>query len=75
LPQIAESNCNVVGLGWTMPPETARAQLGKDLVLQGNLDPCVLYADMPEVKKHTIKKLKNPLLVPKCSSIWLMDKY
>jgi len=59
LPQIAESNCNVVGLGWTMPAETARAQLGKDLVLQGNLDPCVLYADMPEVKKHTIKMLKS----------------
>jgi uroporphyrinogen decarboxylase len=59
LPQIAESNCDVVGLGWTMPIEIARAQLGDNKVLQGNLDPCVLYADLPEVKKQCTQMLKT----------------
>jgi len=59
LPQIAGSNCDVVGLGWTMPVEIAREQLGTEKVLQGNLDPCVLYADLPEVKKQCIQMLKT----------------
>jgi uroporphyrinogen decarboxylase len=59
LPQIAESNCNVVGLGWSMPVESARAQLGKEKVLQGNLDPSVLYAELPVIEKHTIEMLKT----------------
>lgn len=59
LPQIAESNCNVIGLGWTMPVETARAQLGANAVLQGNLDPSILYADLPVIKKRTVDMLKS----------------
>jgi uroporphyrinogen decarboxylase len=57
LSEIAASNCNVLGLGWTIPVETARATLGPNQVLQGNLDPCVLYAELSTVKKLSIEML------------------
>lgn len=57
LPQIAVSDCNVLGLGWTMPVKEARDQLGENQVIQGNLDPCVLYAEQATVKKYTIEML------------------
>jgi uroporphyrinogen decarboxylase len=53
LPEIAQASCNVVGLGWTFPPALARQQLGAHQVLQGNLDPCVLYSELPKVKDLT----------------------
>lgn len=57
LSEIAESNCNVLGLGWTIPVETARLKLGANQVLQGNLDPCVLYAELSTIKKLSIEML------------------
>jgi uroporphyrinogen decarboxylase len=57
LNEIAASSCNVVGLGWTVPAALARKHLGANQVIQGNLDPCVLYAEMPKVKELTRKML------------------
>lgn len=34
----------VLGLDWTVDPIEARRRLGPDVTLQGNLDPCTLYA-------------------------------
>lgn len=34
----------VIGLDWTVDPVEARNRLGPDVTLQGNLDPCALYA-------------------------------
>jgi uroporphyrinogen decarboxylase len=59
LPEIAQANCNVVGLGWTFPPALARQQLGANQVLQGNLDPCVLYSELPKVKDLTKNMLNT----------------
>jgi len=36
---------DVVGLDWTISPKKARAAVSADTLLQGNLDPCALYAD------------------------------
>lgn len=56
--KMAELNCNVIGLDWTINPTEARALLpGKSL--QGNLDPCVLYAEPPVIKQKTHKMLKQ----------------
>ena len=41
---IAKLNCNAIGLDWTTSPKEARTIM-KGKILQGNLDPCVLYAD------------------------------
>jgi uroporphyrinogen decarboxylase len=36
--------CAALGLDWNMSPQVVRSQVGKDKILQGNLDPCMLYA-------------------------------
>lgn len=44
LPIVKEAGADVVGLDWHTNLATARAQLGSDIAVQGNLDPTVLYA-------------------------------
>lgn len=39
----------VIGLDWTVDPVEARNRLGPDVTLQGNLDPCALYASEQEI--------------------------
>jgi uroporphyrinogen decarboxylase len=45
LEQIADTGCNALGLDWTIEIDEARSRVGDRVALQGNLDPCVLYAD------------------------------
>jgi len=40
---LSTSNYEVIGLDWTIDPKEAR-KLAGGKVLQGNLDPCALYA-------------------------------
>lgn len=58
LPELKELPCSVVGLDWTMDPVLARKAVGPDKTLQGNLDPCVLYASRDVIKKETEQMLK-----------------
>ncbi|MCS6821369.1 MAG: uroporphyrinogen decarboxylase [Microscillaceae bacterium] len=51
--------CACIGLDWTMHPVTSRQLIGENKVLQGNLDPCVLYADFDTIRKHTLQMLKD----------------
>jgi uroporphyrinogen decarboxylase len=46
--KISETSCNSIGLDWTIDPKTARAQAGNK-TLQGNADPCLLYADEKKI--------------------------
>ncbi|XP_076759334.1 uroporphyrinogen decarboxylase isoform X1 [Xylocopa sonorina] len=39
----------VLGLDWTVDPLEARRRFGPDITLQGNLDPCALYAPKQEI--------------------------
>ena len=54
---IALSTCSVIGLDWTMDIKESR-QLAGNKVLQGNMDPCLLYSDYANIEKETIKMLK-----------------
>lgn len=57
LNEFAQTNAAVIGLDWTMDIATSRAAtVGK--ALQGNMDPCVLYADKATIKKETEAMLK-----------------
>lgn len=57
LNEFAQTNASVIGLDWTIDIATARTStVGK--ALQGNLDPCVLYADKATIKKETEAMLK-----------------
>ena len=44
LEELADSGYEVVSLDWTIKPKHARSQCGEKVTLQGNLDPCALYA-------------------------------
>ena len=59
LREIAASNCNVVGLGWTTEAKVARALLGAEQVIQGNLDPCALYTDASRLVEMTNAMLSD----------------
>jgi uroporphyrinogen decarboxylase len=54
---ISKTSCFVVGLDWTVSPELARTE-APTKILQGNLDPCVLYADFATIRKETKNMLK-----------------
>lgn len=50
LQEIADTGCDVVGLDWTMNLGKARAQVGHQVALQGNLDPMVLFASPEQIQ-------------------------
>jgi uroporphyrinogen decarboxylase len=52
-----ETKCSVIGLDWTIDPLIARQQAaGK--TLQGNADPCLLYADEKKIIAETQSMLR-----------------
>ena len=59
IPAIAELNCNTVGLDWNMDIPGIRDEIGENRTLQGNLDPCALYASHGEVENLTRKMLDS----------------
>lgn len=46
-------DCEVVGIDWSVSPQEARQRVGAGKVLQGNLDPCQLYAPPERVAQAT----------------------
>ncbi|XP_059468498.1 uroporphyrinogen decarboxylase [Neocloeon triangulifer] len=44
LEELSKCGYDVISLDWTMDPELARKRVGPNITLQGNLDPCALYA-------------------------------
>jgi uroporphyrinogen decarboxylase len=50
--------CRTIGLDWNMDILESRKLLGPDKTLQGNLDPCLLYADHETIRNSTIEMLK-----------------
>lgn len=56
LAEFAATHCSVIGLDWTIEPQKARSE-APTKCLQGNLDPCVLYADKAMIKSETEKML------------------
>ncbi|MEO9531333.1 MAG: uroporphyrinogen decarboxylase [Crocinitomicaceae bacterium] len=57
--EIAQLNCQTVGIDWNMDIKQSRAILGADKTLQGNLDPCVLYADFKTIEEKTKNMLNS----------------
>ncbi|MCR6638455.1 MAG: uroporphyrinogen decarboxylase [Sporocytophaga sp.] len=55
--EMASLKCNTIGLDWNMDIKESRAIIGDTKTLQGNLDPCVLYASYDDIKKETQKML------------------
>jgi len=56
LHQLSKLTYDVIGVDWTVDPKVARQLVGKDAVVQGNLDPCALYGDDRTIKT-LVKKM------------------
>ncbi|WP_019988649.1 uroporphyrinogen decarboxylase [Rudanella lutea] len=54
---IGQLSCLVVGLDWNMDPAESRV-LVPNKTLQGNMDPCVLYADFDGVRAEVKRMLQ-----------------
>ena len=52
LEQMSCSGCDALGVDWTVDLKQARATIGKRVALQGNLDPCVLYAGPQTIRRE-----------------------
>ncbi|MEM1322171.1 MAG: uroporphyrinogen decarboxylase [Bacteroidota bacterium] len=59
LEAISEMDCQVIGLDWNLSPTESRRRVGEHKVLQGNLDPCCLYADRQRVQQQTLKMIQE----------------
>lgn len=59
LEDLGELPCEVIGLDWNTPPAFARARVGESKILQGNLDPCCLYADAETIEAGTKEMLRQ----------------
>lgn len=57
LNEIHHTSCSVVGLDWSIDPCVAREVVGFGKTLQGNADPCLLYADEETIARETKKML------------------
>lgn len=58
LANMSKLDCNTIGLDWTINPQDARIIVGSGKTLQGNADPCLLYADEKTIELEA-KKMVN----------------
>lgn len=59
LQDIINSGADVLGMDWTMDLGEVRKQIQDKAALQGNMDPCVLYAGKENIRKEVIKVLES----------------
>jgi uroporphyrinogen decarboxylase len=50
LEKMADTGCDALGIDWTMDLGEARRRVGDRVALQGNLDPCTLYASPAHIR-------------------------
>mmetsp|Transcript_18973 Transcript_18973/g.41180 ORF Transcript_18973/g.41180 Transcript_18973/m.41180 type:complete len:425 (+) Transcript_18973:78-1352(+) len=60
LEKLADSDYDVVGLDWGIKPESARRRIDRSKAsVQGNLDPCTLYASPERIRSEVGRMLKG----------------
>ena len=52
LEDMAATGADALGLDWTIDIGEARARVGESVALQGNMDPCVLYASPERIRRE-----------------------
>ncbi len=56
---MADTGCDALGLDWTLEISDARARVGDRVALQGNLDPCTLYASPDAIRSSVAEILEG----------------
>lgn len=56
---LAEIGADVLGVSWTEDLSVAKKQVNDKVALQGNLDPCVLFAPIPQIRKEVVQVLEK----------------
>ncbi len=59
LPAMKAAGGSVIGLDWRTPLDEGWKTLGYDTAVQGNLDPAVLFAPLPEIKRRVADILRR----------------
>jgi uroporphyrinogen decarboxylase len=59
LPLMKRAGGDVIGLDWRIPLDDGWALLGGDVAVQGNLDPIVLFAPLPEIRTRVHNILRR----------------
>lgn len=58
LPDMRETGADVMGLDWRIPLDEGWNAVGRDVAIQGNLDPVVLFADENEIRSRAAEILR-----------------
>lgn len=59
LEAMAETGCDALGLDWTVDIGSARARVGNQVALQGNMDPAVLRSDPARIEAEVATILQS----------------
>jgi uroporphyrinogen decarboxylase len=59
LEPLAATGCDALGVDWTVELSDARARVGGRVALQGNLDPCILFAQPERIRREVVRVLDS----------------
>jgi len=59
LEAIANTGCSAVGLDWSINLDVAKQRIGKEVALQGNMDPGILFGSPENIEKEVGRILKQ----------------
>jgi len=59
LEMMAASGCDALGIDWTLDLSVARQRVGAQVALQGNMDPCALYASPERIRSEVAAVLAS----------------
>lgn len=59
LERMGKSGVDIVSVDWTVDMADARKRLGKDMIVQGNIDPGVLFGSQDFIKNRIIDTVKK----------------
>jgi uroporphyrinogen decarboxylase len=59
LPLMKRAGGTVLGLDWRLPLDDGWKIIGHDRAVQGNLDPAILFAPLPEIKERALDILRR----------------
>jgi uroporphyrinogen decarboxylase len=59
LDRMPKTGVDIISVDWTVDMAEARQRLGSDIVVQGNLDPCVLFANHDYIRDRILDVVKK----------------